>query len=92
MPTWRLGSNTYILLLLLSSVVIELPVEVSACVETIAKTIFLLLNYGLSVVFWGSVHDLPKQHQDAVCYFIHCSSIVWRLKVGFGDQREEKGE
>lgn len=74
-----LDSSTFILLLLISSVVIELPVQVSACVETKARAFFYITLWSVCVV-WGFVESLPEQNQDVVFCFIHCSKI-WRLKL-----------
>lgn len=84
-PVLRRDSNTFILSVFSLRIVIELPVQVSACVETKAASITLRFLCGA----WRIVQGLPKQNLDVGFYFIHCS-IFRRLKLAFEVKEKRK--
>lgn len=83
----RLDSNTLIFLLLISRVEIELPVEVSACVETKPGAFSYILRYGLSVVF-GDLFRVCQNRSRMCGALLHPLQYSLESEVGFGGQRK----
>lgn len=82
----RLDSNTFIFSLLILCVMIILPVEVSACVETKAGA-FLILHYGMWCL--GICSAKPESGCGVL---LHPLQYSLEAGVGFGGQIKEKGK